>query len=167
MSHKTLQVIDYALGETKETFKNICQYHECIFISYLFLIFFYLLLYLYSCLCHYAYAIYPYLNPIHLLPFLYLWSNLIHSLPFHSLFIAFPKVWSDVHLSIVPSHFSSFSCFHSILLSSLSHYHPTLPDPKGCTGLSPYSYYLCSAQPWPSSISRRPVCTISLSFDLI
>ena len=28
MSHKTLQVIDYALGETKGTFKNICwEFH--------------------------------------------------------------------------------------------------------------------------------------------
>ena len=25
MSHETLQVIDYALGETKGTFRNICQ----------------------------------------------------------------------------------------------------------------------------------------------
>ena len=88
---------------------------------------------------------------------------IIFPLPFHSL------SWGLIRCTIliVPSHFSSFFCFYSIPLSSLSHHHPTLPDPKSCAGLSPYSHYLCSAQPQPSSISRRPVYTISLSFNLV
>ena len=134
-----------------------------LFPIYLFPIFSYLLLYLHSCLYHYTYTIYPYL--ILYTSFLFHISD--QTLSTHYLFIAFPKVWSDIHLSIVPSHFSSFFCFYSIPLSSLSHHHLTLPDPKGCTGLSPYSHYLCSAQPQPSSISRRPAYTISLSFDLV
>ena len=93
------------------------------------------------CLC---YMLLP--NPICPFPFPYPWLNLIHSLPFHYLSIAFPKVWSDIHPSIVPSHFLSFPYFHSILLSSVSHHHLTLSDPKSCTGLSPYSHYLCSTQ---------------------
>ena len=114
------------------------------------------------CLCHM-----PLPNPMCPFPFLYPWSNLIYLLPFHYLFIAFPKVWSDLYPSIVPSHFSSFPYSYSILLSSLSHYHSTLLDPKGCTSLSSYSHYLYSVQPWPSSISRRPAYTIFLSSNLI
>ena len=85
------------------------------------------------------------------------------SLPFYSLSQGLIRYTTF----IVPSHFSSFSYFHYILLSSLSYCHLILSDPKGYTGLFPYRYYLCSIQPWHSSISRRPACTISLSFNLI
>ena len=141
--------------------------YKQIFIPYLFLIFLYLLLCLHPCLCHYAYAIYPYLILYISCPFFI--SD--QTLSIHYLSIPFPQPFSRFDqiktLSIIPSHFLSSLCFHSILSSSLSYYHLTLPDSKGCTSLSPYSHYLCLTQPQPSSISRRPVCIISLSFNLI
>ena len=146
--HSSIQVPAISLSITmpiqKKVFYLGCSLylycHKCIFISY-FLLFTsmppLLLMLLY--LCHMSLP-----NPMHPFSFQYPWSNLIYSLPFHYLSIAFSKVWSDVHLSIVPSHFLSFSCFHSILLSSLSHHHPILSDSKSCADLFSYSHYLCS-----------------------
>ena len=143
---------------------SISYCHKCVFIPYLFPIFPYLLLYLHSCLCHYAYTIYSYLILCISFPFFIL----DQTLSIHYLSILFPQPFPRFNqiytLFIISSHFLSFSCFYSILSSSLSYHHLILPDPKGCAGLSSYSHYLCSTQPQSSSISRRPVYTISLSF---
>ena len=85
------------------------------------------------------------------------------SLPFYSLFQGLIRCT----ILIVSSHFLSFLSFHYILSSFLFYWHLTLSDPKGCTGLSPYRYYLYSIQSWYSSISKRPTYTMFLSFDLI
>ena len=97
--------------------KEGCRYRRChkyIFISYLFSIFSYLLLYSCHCLCYYAYAIYSYL----ILYTSSLFYTTDQTLFIHYLFIAFSKVWSDIPSFIIPSYFLSFSCFYFILLSS-------------------------------------------------
>ena len=146
---------------------SISYCYKHIFIPYLFPIFSYFLLYLHSCLYYYAYAIYSYLILCISFPFFILDQTL--SIYYLSILFPqpFPRFDQIYTLLIVPSHFSSFSCFYSILLSSLSHHHLILLDPKGCAGLSSYKYYLYSAQPQYSSISRRPTCTMSLSFNLV
>ena len=149
------------------TIRELDNCHKHIFIPYLFPIFSYLLLGPYPCLCHYTYVIYSYL--ILYTSFLFFISDqtlsiYYLSIPFPQPFPRFDQMYT---LSIVSSHFLSLSYFYSILLSSLSYHPSTLSDPKSCTGLFPYSHYLCSVQPWPSSISRRSAYIISLGFDLV
>ena len=149
--HSSIQVPVISLSITmpiqKKVFYLGCSLylycHKCIFISYLFLIFSYLLLYLHHCLCYYAYAICSYL--ILCTPFSFF--ILDQTLSIHYLFIVFSKVWlgilSLLFLVISCHSFSSITFYCLFLFSG----YQTLSGPKGCTGSSPYRYFLYSTQP--------------------